>query len=39
MNGIQFALNPKNSIDHGWKQEIMPMKLLRSVMIATQSIH
>ena len=39
MNGIQFALNPKNSIGHGWKQEIMPMKLLRSAMIAIQNIH
>lgn len=38
MIGIQSALNPENSINHGWKQEIMPMKSHRSVMIAIQNI-
>jgi hypothetical protein len=38
MIGIQFVLNPKKNISHGYKQEIMQVKLLQSVMIATQNI-
>jgi len=38
MIGIQSVLNLERNIIHGCKQEIMLMKLLRSVMIATQNI-
>jgi hypothetical protein len=38
MIGIRFVLKADYSINHGWKQGIMLMKLLRSVMIATQNI-
>lgn len=38
MNGIPYALNLSKNISHGLMQEIMLMKLFRSVMIAMQNI-